>query len=403
MADFKLISADSHLNEPPAAWERAQKEYGERAPRIVRDPPGMPKGLWLVTEGLSPLWVSTWSMGKIVGKRENTGKALGKDASATAATNAGGYVYADSIRFHEDFRYEDYRGHWDPAARLKDQDQDGVEAEVLYPSPGMNFYHLTDEPFQRAIFRSYTAWLHEFRSYNPKRLIGLAPLSILDIEHAVADVQEYAKLGFRGVVIPTRIKDSGYYEPRYEPLWAAIAETGMVINEHTGVTQGGAPRRMGNVQKEEDRRKLVLGWHVSPLPAQQFLGSLIFTGVFDRHPNLKVVSAEYDVGWVAHLVQQVDYWFGLQGGDAHRGLNKREPSEYFKNNIFFTFQDDRVGMLTTPVYGEDNFLFASDYSHKVTTWPYSHRNLDANCEGLKPQVKRKVGRENVNKVFNLGL
>jgi predicted TIM-barrel fold metal-dependent hydrolase len=397
MADFKLISADSHITEPPAAWERAQKEYGERAPREVRDPPGLPKGLWLITEGLPPM----------LGSHENTGTVIGKERSGSAVSSWGmsaeAWKHLEPGRFTETFRHEDYLGGWDPAARLQDQDQDGVEAEVHFASLARNFYGLTDAPFQRAILRSYNAWLHEFCSYNPKRLIGLAVLSILDIEHAVADIQEYAKLGFRGVVIPTRIKDSGYYEPRFEPLWATAEEAGVVINVHTGSTQGVARTNFGGTRKE-DPWTLPMGFAPQQLPAQQFLGQLVVTGVFDRYPNLKVVCAEFDVGWVANLVQQVDNWFGRTTVyDGSKSLNKLPPSEYFKRNIFFTFQDDRAGVLTTPVYGENNFLWASDYPHKVTTWPYSHRTVDANFAGLDPQVKRQVVRENTNKLYDLGL
>jgi predicted TIM-barrel fold metal-dependent hydrolase len=103
---------------------------------------------------------------------------------------------------------------------LKDQDIDGIEAEVLFSSPTRQLYSIIEEPLQRAIFTSYNLWLHEFCSYDPKRLIGLATISILNMDHTVKDIFRYAKLGFCGVQIPTRIRDSGYYDPLYEPMWA---------------------------------------------------------------------------------------------------------------------------------------------------------------------------------------
>ena len=120
----------------------------------------------------------------------------------------------------------------------------------------------------------------------------------------------------------------------------------------------------------------------------------------DRHPQRKVVCAEFDVGWVANLVQQVDYWFGRQSTfDADRNINELPPSEYFQRNVFFTFQDDRAGVLTTPVYGVDNFLWASDYPHGVTTWPYSKETVDRNCEGIDPTIKKQLGRENAARLY----
>src|SRR5918992_565375 len=209
MPEFKLISADSHVNEPPAAWERAQKEYGERAPKVVKDPPGVPKGIWLVIDGIPPIGLSHYSKGQVGGKDKGISEVDQEK-------------HFETIRFNENFRYEDYPGGWDPAARVKDQEIDGVEVEVLFSSAVRQLYSIVDERYQRAIFRSYNEWLREFCSYHPERLIGLATISILDIEHAVSDIDTYAKVGFRGVQIPTRIKDSGYYEPKYEPMWAAL-------------------------------------------------------------------------------------------------------------------------------------------------------------------------------------
>ena len=386
MPDFKLISADSHVNEPPAAWERVQKEYGERAPKVVRDPPGKPKGIWLIIDGLPPVGLSHYSKGLAVGKNRGISEVEQEKHFAT-------------IRFNETFRYEDYPGGWEPSARLQDQDTDGVEAEVLFSSAVRQLYSIVDEPFQRAIFHSYNGWLHEFCSYNPQRLLGLALIPILDMEHTVADIYHYAKLGFRGVQIPTRIKDSGYYEAKYEPMWRALEETGMIVNVHTSVTQGVA-RTHYEGPREEDPVKEPIGFARKQVPAQQFVGNMILSGNFDRHPKLRVVCAEFDVGWVANMVQQVDYWFGRDSTfDADRNLNQRPPSEYFKSNIFFTYQDDRAGVLTTPVYGEDNFLWASDYPHGVTTWPFSKDAVDRNCEGIDPTIKRKLGRDNAAKLY----
>src|SRR5262245_5993723 len=169
MPEFKLISADSHVNEPPAAWERVQKEYGERAPKVVKDPPGVPRGIWLLIDGLPPVGLSHYSKGQAVGKDKGISEVEQEK-------------HFETIRFNEQFRYEDYPGGWEPEARLKDQDIDGIEAEVLFSSPTRQLYSIIDEPFQRAVFNSYNEWLHKFCGYNPKRLIGLATLSILRSE-----------------------------------------------------------------------------------------------------------------------------------------------------------------------------------------------------------------------------
>src|SRR5204863_7491625 len=118
MADFKLVSADGHVNEPPMAWERAQKEYGERAPRVVKDPPGVPRGTWLVCEGLVPMGVSHFSTGLVMDKPEGVSQV---DATKMAET----------IAFNENCDWRDFPAGWQPGGRLVSAGRVGGGAEVL--------------------------------------------------------------------------------------------------------------------------------------------------------------------------------------------------------------------------------------------------------------------------------
>ena len=395
MPQFKLISADGHLNDPPAAWERVQKDYGERAPKVLENPPGR-KGLWLVTDGLDPNPCYNPSAGFLVGKPEGVSAMDVNQLADETVSN-----------FRETFRYEDHPGSWQPSARLKEQDRDGVEAEVLFSSWCSQLYALTDPPFQRACFRSYNFWLHEFCSSDPKRLIGVPLISVLDVETAVEDMQEYARMGFRGVRLPSAIRDHKYYEPVYEPLWATAEDLNLLLINHSGRPQGGGSRRWFQKLSSADdwpnffqdsKQKVV----------KTFIGQLIFSGVFDRHPKLKVICTEFDAGWVGVIVQQVDYQYGpkkaAHGTTLEEGMKlKLPPSEYFRRNLWFTFMDDRAAVLTTPIYGEDNFMWSSDYPHAACTWPYSRQIVDRMCQGVDAAVARKVFRENANKLYNLGL
>jgi len=135
---------------------------------------------------------------------------------------------------------------------------------------------------------------------------------------------------------------------------------------------------------------------------------MIFSGLFDRHPRLKIACTEFDAGWLGVIVQQVDYQYGPK--KAAHGNTVREdmklelpPSEYFHRNLWFTFLDDRAAALTTPIFGEDNYMWSSDYPHAACTWPYSQQIVERTCQGIDPAVKRKLCRENVNKLYNLGL
>jgi predicted TIM-barrel fold metal-dependent hydrolase len=166
---------------------------------VVKDPEGF-KGIWVMTDGLSPSPCSNYSIGHVVSKPEGIG-------------NVDMDTHYERIHFHENFKYEDFPASWEPAARIKDQDTDAIIAEVLFASVGRFFYGLSDAPFQRAIFRSYNAWLHEFCSHDPKRFVGVPLISILEPEKAAQDIREYARISFRAAQIPYAIKDGGYYDP----------------------------------------------------------------------------------------------------------------------------------------------------------------------------------------------
>ena len=211
MIDFKLISVDDHVNEHPAAWERAQREFGERAPHVIENPPELGKGLWIIAEGLPPVRSAYFALGHVVEKPEGISQMTVMEDHEKFRKQI--------IDFNENFRYEDWPAGWEPSARLKDMDRDGVEAAVFFSSPTRFNYSNNDAKFQRAIFRSYNAWLLDFCNYNRKRLIPMPLISILDVDLAVADMKEYAKAGCHAVQLPSTIAGSGYYEPGYEPLW----------------------------------------------------------------------------------------------------------------------------------------------------------------------------------------
>src|SRR5262249_49089771 len=163
MADGVIISADSHMTEPPDLWvERIDKRFRDVAPRVVHEAQGKP-GYWFVCEGLEPRAVAGTF-------------AAGKSAEELKAFQKAGYEAARP-------------GGWDPVERLKDMAIDGVAAEVLYTTLGFRLFGLTDAPFQAAIFRAYNDWLAEFCGLDPKRIAGLALISLLVVVECVVESQ----------------------------------------------------------------------------------------------------------------------------------------------------------------------------------------------------------------------
>jgi len=159
MTQSKVISADSHVMEPADFWEtRLDQKYRDNAPRVVPKRNG--KGYVFIAPEVNPFPVAG-------------GFAAGRSGDELTDFMGKGYEAARPSG-------------WDPAARLKDQDVDGVCAEVLFPTLGMPLFQLKDDELQRACFRVYNDWAAQFCSYNPKRLVGAALISLTDMTAAIA-------------------------------------------------------------------------------------------------------------------------------------------------------------------------------------------------------------------------
>jgi hypothetical protein len=210
MADFKLISDDSHVNEPGDLWtERIDAAFRDRAPRIVDGIPGRPPGSYLVLEGVPPIHVTQ-------------GLGAGKKPE-------------ELEKFFETTTYKDARrGGWDPVERIKDQELDGVEAEVIYTTLGFRQFWLKDGALQRACFRAYNDWLAEYCSYEPRRLAGLAMMSLYDVDEAVTELRRCRKIGLRGAMIwASPPEDRPYSDGLYDPFWAEAQELRMPLSLHS--------------------------------------------------------------------------------------------------------------------------------------------------------------------------
>ena len=378
-----LISADSHVNEVPATWERVQKQYGDRAPKVIWNPSAEEQGPYLVIEG--------WGSSLEQRNRESCAmEYIGMIIGGLGVGSALGRTSPQAADFRKNFRFEDWRPPWDPEARLEAMKRDGVEAEVLYASHLRHFYELSeeDEPFFRAIAQSYNDWLMEFCSYDPERLIGLPILSVLNVQGAVEDLQTYAKRGAKGFMMGSSVPvGMSYGDATFDPLWAAAQDADLPLSMHTTTGRWKMPKY------HHAGMRSMLG---SAAEVQTSLAEMIYGGVFDRFPRLKIVSAEFDIGWVAHAVGKVETF------QPRLGL-KLAPAEYFRRNLWFTFQDDRAGVLTTPMFGADRFLWSSDFPHGVTTWPDSHAIVDRQFVGVAEAIRQQVVRQNVIDLYRLKL
>ncbi|MCE2391862.1 MAG: amidohydrolase [Proteobacteria bacterium] len=370
MSEQRVVSADSHMMEPAALWqERLDRRFRDRAPEVIeKRRNGRPLHLF-VAEGARPFPV------------------------------AAGFSAGRSGQELRDFMDQGYEGArpsgWDPVERLKDQDLDGVYAEVLYPTLGMPLFGIRDAELQRACFRVYNDWVAEFCSHEPRRLYGIALISLEDVADGVADLEHAAASGMRGAMIwGSPPEERPYSSPEYDPFWAAAAQAGLPISLHLITGHGRETRELGSSSDPGT-------WYLTAIhEVQRSISTLAFSGVLERHPELRLVSAENDTGWIPHTLYRMDHAYDkyLAGGESALPL---KPSEYLRRQLYATFQDDPVGPRTYELFGEDSYMWASDFPHTDSTFPESRQWIEKNFAGVPEHVRRKIVHDNAVRLYRM--
>jgi predicted TIM-barrel fold metal-dependent hydrolase len=378
MEKLRLISADSHVMEPADFWtSRLDQKFRADAPHVEQRPDG--KGYIFTAPGISPFPVAG-------------GFGTGRSG--------------EELREHMKKGYEAARASgWDPVERIKDQDIDGVEAEVLYTTLGMPLFGLDNPDLQRACFRIYNDWLAEFCSHNPKRLIGTALISLEDISLGVKELERCAKQGLRGAMIwGSPPKDHPYSSAEYDPLWQTASDCRMPLSLHviTGKGKNTDLAKVGDALMGGATR-ISMGEVYANLihEVQQSLSSIIFGGVLERFPKLIIVSAENDVGWIPHYMYRLDHAYEKFNSIMAKPLAMK-PSEYIRRQMFATFQDDPVGPAAYKLFGSANYMWASDFPHTDSTWPESRKVVERDFAGVPEDVRRKIVFDNAAALYGIG-
>ena len=375
MSDFPhpLVSSDSHMIEPPTLWvERIDKPYRDRAPRTVRNYLGQ-EGEYFVVEGVKP-----WPVVRLF---------------------APGIRGEDMPEYHKKTFDAAPASVWDPAARLKEQDVDGIKSEVMFTGFGLFLYGLKDASLRAASFRAYNDYVAEYCNHDPNRLVGVALITLDDIPAAVAELNRCARKGLRGAMIWSRApEDRPYQDPYYDPFWAAASELGTILTMHiaTGAQGFGI-----------DPAAWLVSFTTLHIEIQRSLTELILYGVFERFPKLRVVSAENDCGWVPHLMHRMDHVYEefRYVAQEMRGVSlSMPPSEYFKRNVRVTFQHEKEEVkFARQFFGSDALMWGSDYPHADGTWPNSRKILAGAFSDLPSGDAAKLVGGNVAALYSINL
>jgi predicted TIM-barrel fold metal-dependent hydrolase len=291
-------------------------------------------------------------------------------------------------------------GATDPKLRILDMDKDHVAAEVLFPDRGLGLF-AAEQDVQEHAFALYNDWIAEYCAYAPRRLFAPVTLACYDIDKAIKEMQRGYDLGLRGVLF-WEMPDPRlpFHSPHYEKLWAAASEMDMPLMMHilTGFNQGGErPRGMESVR--------FMANHGTSNKINM-LFDILWSGVFERFPKLKLGLIESEIGWAPFILQQWDYYYHRlsAAGPAHEDFAiTRQPSDIFRDHVYATFIDDVVGTQMLNAWGENNCMWSSDYPHPNMTWPHSREFAARQIGTLSYEKQERLLSKNAIDFFKLPL
>ncbi len=364
MSDATVISADSHVQEPPELYDqRVPKRLRHLAPRIEeRD-----GARYLIVDGKRPR------------RQDIAAERAGKDDQ------------------NREFRNDPLGGR-DISRRLADMASDGISAEVIYPNTSLFLYVSPNPDYQLAVAKAYNDWAMELFGPQGERFLPVAIVPVADVGEAVAEVWRVAGLGYRSAMIPITVEDRPYNLPDYEPLWGALADSGLVLALHAFTEDTETyPEDWGEAEGVGGG---LAHMAMAMARGQNPVALLISSGVLERHPNLNFVVVECGGGWLAWLLHVLDE----QNDKKHMWIRPRlelKPSEYFRRQGHLTFTDDPVALNNIPFTGADCLLWGSDYPHDEGSFPHSQEVIRRTFAGLSAKDTQKIIHGNAARLYRL--
>jgi predicted TIM-barrel fold metal-dependent hydrolase len=366
---YPIISADSHITEAPETYrDFIDAKWRDKAPRMEY----IDKiGDAFLIEGF------------------NRPVALGLVAAAGKPAEE---LRISGVRFDEL-----HRGGWDPDARMADQVRDGVDAEVIYPTVGMVLCNHPDMEYKKACFDAYNRWIAEYCGRHPARLLGCGQTAMRSPEEGIEDLKSIKALGLRGVMMPGNPAVEDYDSRAYDKFWEAAIELGLPLSFHILTDRNYAFGVRVRGPAMNGFLGIVRG-------CQDIMGTLVLGGVFERHPQLKIVCVEADAGWVPHYMYRMDHAYKRHRNwlPAGQELSKL-PSEYFRENIYTTFQDDWVAFRVADLMNWRRLMWANDFPHSDSTWPWSQEMLAEHTRHLTEEQRQAILCDNVAQLYGIEL
>ena len=394
--DFATFDCDAHVTEPTKIWERAH-EY------LTKDE----------LEALkATIWWDAESQQLIVNGKAGAGigspRRGGIPGTMRVITNAGPGVKHDIQRAlnvrnlnpktaltQEQVAYLDHAGSYEPEPRLRDMDVQGIDQVIIIPTDIDTYPWLQNALGAKAFCKAYNQWAYEYTLADPERLFFAALLPMQNPQYAVEEVYRVAAQGCRvALVRPMDAMGNYPIQPKYEPVWNALEETGLVYGMHP-FPAGGNLKPPGYAEQysgaELIRRTIsTSGLQHSFLSNVQnfqaeaalWVTTVLMTGFFERPPKINAAVFEASSTWLSFLVDECDKAYRLYRNERPLPPLKRLPSEYLKDRNYWGFLRDPVGVKRRASIGYDKIIWGTDFAHAASDFPNSQKCLTEDFAGV---------------------
>ncbi len=407
LGDLRIVDCDSHLTEPSDLWT-------SRVPSSMRDRVPVQRTI----DGRTSWFLDGQGWASIGGN-----------------TIGAGHTKHLGTHMVQPFDAID-RAAWSVPERLALLDEVGIWAQILYPN-GIGFssnhvFAIEDEAQRLLVLQTYNDFLVETQEASGGRLLPQAMLPFWDMDLTVREMTRMLEVGITGFTIsdkPEMIGLPELPEPFFTPMWDLFGESGAVANFHIGsgsrredveAARASSTAPKGDLPPQAPGRPIPTvaptTWRTfgpqrgfAAMASQMYMSNvriivnLCMSDLFDRHPKLKIVSAESGIGWIPFILEAMEFQLDeMVSLPEEVGHQQRRPTEYFRDHlsVMFWFEQNAPQKLIEDV-GVGNVLIETDIPHPTCLFPEPRRHFSAVLGELEPETRRRVLQDNAAELYGI--
>jgi predicted TIM-barrel fold metal-dependent hydrolase len=412
--DFPTFDCDAHVTEPPWLWERAKDYLTKDEFQALKDSVWFdPESQQLIVNGIAGAGIGSQRIGGTAGMvnvLSLAGPGLKHDIQRALNVRN---LNPKTALTKEQAAYIDHQGSYEPKARLRDMDVQGIDQVMIIPTDIDTYPWVQNAAGARAMCKAYNDWAFEYCREDPERLYFGALLPMQDPKFAEQELRRVAERGCRvGLIRPIDAMGNYPIQPKYARLWHAMEETGVVYGMHP-FPAFGALKPAGYTEQHSGAELIGLTASSAGLPhsflinvqdfqaeASLWVVMVLMSGFFERYPKVRAAVFEASSTWLSFVLDECDKAYKLYRNDRRLAPLKRPPSETFFEHCVTGFEGDEAPPSRFPEFYENILAWSSDVYHHDGDDAWRAIDTMRNCE-LPAQYQVKFLGDNARRMYNI--